>query len=357
MANSNYFKERTEKSEYLINEYLQDLPYFAEEFFIGIQSTTSSLTRLGYVTDLRIFFNFLYNNIRKFKSLDKDSFTIDNLKLVEAYDIEKFISYLTSYNYNDKHYNNSLSTKARKLATIRSMFKYYYNKDKLDGNVASKVSMPKLHEKTIVRLEGSEVFDIINEAETGIGFTDRQKSYHKNTKLRDTAIILLFLGTGIRISELVGIDITDVDFYTKSFKITRKGGNQSILYFNDDVSIALLEYHESRIVIDAEGINKNAFFLSLQNKRISVRAVENMVKKYAKIIAPLKDISPHKLRSTFGTNLYRETKDIYVVAELLGHRDVNVTKKHYADLGEDIKREASKKVKLRNDPLILNEDE
>ena len=353
MSKSNFFDERTEKTEYVLKEFLQDLPYFVEEFFIGIQSTTSSLTRLGYATDLRIFFNFLYTEIRKFQGLDFETFTISKLRLVEAYDIEKFISYLTSYDYNGKHYKNSLTTKSRKLATIRSMFKYYYNKNKLDGNVATKVSMPKVHEKNIIRLEGDEVFNIVNEAETGKDFTNRQKAYHDNTKVRDTAIILLFLGTGIRISELVGIDINDVDFYTMSFKVTRKGGNQSILYFNNDVSIALLEYFELRVLIDAEGINMDAFFLSLQKRRISVRAVENLVKKYAKLISPLKNISPHKLRSTFGTNLYRETKDIYVVAELLGHKDVNVTKKHYADIGEDIKKEASKKVVVRaNMPII-----
>ena len=346
MAKNNYFDERTEKSEYMIKEYLMDLPCFVEEFFIGIESTTSSLTRLGYATDLRIFFNFLYSEIRKFQGLDKDTFTLSKLRQVEAYDIEKFISYLTSYNYNGKHYKHSLITKSRKLATIRSMFKYYYNNNKLDGNVASKVSMPKLHEKPIIRLESNEVFDIINETETGKDFTDRQKAYHEHTKVRDSAIIMLFLGTGIRISELVGIDIADIDFYTKSFRVTRKGGNQSILYFNDDVSIAMHEYFECRTLIDAAGVNQHAFFLSLQNRRISVRAVENLVKKYAKLVSPLKNISPHKLRSTFGTNLYRETKDIYVVAELLGHKDINVTKKHYADLGEDIKREASQKVPL-----------
>ena len=356
MSKSNFFDERTEKTEYVLKEFLQDLPYFVEEFFIGIQSTTSSLTRLGYATDLRIFFNFLYTEIRKFQGLDFETFTISKLRLVEAYDIEKFISYLTSYDYNGKHYKNSLTTKSRKLATIRSMFKYYYNKNKLDGNVATKVSMPKVHEKNIIRLEGDEVFNIVNEAETGKDFTNRQKAYHDNTKVRDTAIILLFLGTGIRISELVGIDINDVDFYTMSFKVTRKGGNQSILYFNNDVSIALLEYFELRVLIDAEGINMDAFFLSLQKRRISVRAVENLVKKYAKLISPLKNISPHKLRSTFGTNLYRETKDIYVVAELLGHKDVNVTKKHYADIGEDIKKEASKKVVVRANPIVLDED-
>ena len=94
--------------------------------------------------------------------------------------------------------------------------------------------------------------------------------------------------------------------------------------------------------------DKDALFLSLQIKRITVRAVENLVKKYATIAAPLKNISPHKLRSTYGTNLYHATGDIYMVADVLGHKDVNTTKKHYAAITEDRRKSAAKAVTLRN---------
>lgn len=346
----NYFDERRLDAESKIKQILFDLPEFAEDFFIGIETTTSPLTRLGYARDLLIFFEYLYTNTRKFYGLNKDTFTLQHLNKVEAFDIEKFISYLTHYVHNGKQYTNSLPAKSRKLASIRSFFKYMYNKDLIDGNVASKVDMPKLHEKPIIRLEQNEVYDILDVCDSGTSLSAKQKVYHELNRLRDTAILSLFLGTGIRISELVGIDIDDIDFYTKSFKVTRKGGNQVILYFNDDVSIALLEYYEKRQQINALPNDENAFFLSMQNRRISVRSVELLVKKYAKIVSPLKNITPHKLRSTFGTNLYRTTKDIYVVAELLGHKDVNVTKKHYADISEEIKKQASKQVEIREKP-------
>ena len=107
---------------------------------------------------------------------------------------------------------------------------------------------------------------------------------------------------------------------------------------------------KERKEIKAEPGHENAFFLSLQKKRISQRAVENMVKKYARVAAPLKKkISPHKLRSTFGTNLYRETGDIYLVADVLGHTDVNTTRKHYAAIAEDRRRIAAEKTVLRDD--------
>ena len=101
-------------------------------------------------------------------------------------------------------------------------------------------------------------------------------------------------------------------------------------------------------MIPLEG-HENALFLSLQNRRITVRAVENLVKKYSKLVTNLKNITPHKLRSTYGTSLYRETGDIYLVADVLGHKDVNTTRKHYAAIEDDRRRKAAKYVHLRED--------
>ena len=157
----------------------------------------------------------------------------------------------------------------------------------------------------------------------------------------------LLLGTGIRVSECVGLDMEDVDFKNNGIKIHRKGGAEVIVYFGDEVRKALIDYAVERQKITAADGSVNAFFLSLQNKRITVRAVENLVKKYSKLVTTLKNITPHKLRSTYGTNLYRESGDIYLVANVLGHKDVNTTRKHYAAIDDDAKRKAAKYVKLR----------
>ena len=183
--------------------------------------------------------------------------------------------------------------------------------------------------------------------DTGNGLSAKQQQFHKKTRIRDVAILTLFLGTGIRISELVGLNTEDIDFNSNAFVVTRKGGNRTILYFGDEVKAALEEYLVERNGDDAVK-NEPALFLSLRKKRISTREVQDLVKKYAKIVSPLKKITPHKLRSTFGTNLYRETGDIYVVADVLGHKDVNTTKKHYAAISDDIRKRAVKSVKLRD---------
>ena len=160
-------------------------------------------------------------------------------------------------------------------------------------------------------------------------------------------MMTLMLGTGIRVSECVGLDMDDVDFKNNGIKIHRKGGSESVVYFGDEVRETLLEYMAERQKITAADGSVNALFLSMQNKRINVRSVENMVKKYSQLVTTLKHITPHKLRSTYGTNLYLETGDIYLVADVLGHKDVNTTRKHYAEIEDERRRKAAKKVKLR----------
>ena len=349
MQEKSYFDTRSAKTLEKIEKLMNELPYFAENFFIGIENRTTPLTRLNYAYDLRIFFDFLAKKVFRNKHIGEIG--LEDLEKLSASDIELFLSYLSHYTVNGKTESCNERGKARKLATIRSFFKYFFNKDAISSNVAAKVSMPKLHEKEIIRLESNgkinEIAAILNTADTGNGLTTKQQQFHHLTRVRDVAILTLFLGTGIRISELVGIDVNDIDFNTNAFIITRKGGNRKMLYFGPEVRSALEDYAVERNRNPASEKTK-AFFLSLQNTRISTRTVQELVKKYAKIVSPLKKITPHKLRSTFGTNLYRETHDIYVVAATLGHKDVNTTKKHYADISDDIIKNAVTNVKLRD---------
>ena len=219
----------------------------------------------------------------------------------------------------------------------------------LDRDDSAKVRTPKLHDKEIIRLDRKEVAELISAAENGTGLSKHATGYHNKTRIRDTAILTLFLGTGIRISELVGLDNDSFDFAENSFVVTRKGGNRAILYFSDEVKYALQEYIAEKSNDPKVNDKEPAFFLSMQYKRINVRTVEILVKKYSKIVTPLKKITPHKLRSTYGTRLYNETGDIYIVADVLGHRDVNTTKKHYAAISEDNRRMAASKVTLREE--------
>ena len=211
------------------------------------------------------------------------------------------------------------------------------------------VDTPKIHKKEIIRLEVDEVAKLLDEVETGNNLTESQKLFHKHTQKRDMAIISLLAGTGMRVSECVGIDIDDISFDINAVRIIRKGGNEAVVYFGDEVEQALKDYLSVRLELKPEKGSEKALFLSLQNKRIGVRAVQNLVKKYTQTVVPLKNISPHKLRSTYGTQLYNETGDIYLVAAVLGHKDVNTTKAHYADMNDIRLRKAARVVKLREE--------
>ena len=350
MKNNDYFKSRDEDNIFKVRELLLELPSFCGQFFIGVQNQTTPLTRLGYARDLKIFFDFLVTNTQEFYGINVSEFTIDHLNKLTSVHLEMFLDYLTVYKQNGKTYRNGHKGKGRKLSSIRAMLKYFFKKEKINSNVGSKVDTPKYHESEIIRLEIDEMVKMLNVSENGsANLTKMQQSFQKHTNVRDFAMISLFLGTGIRISECVGLNVEDIDFNNNAFTVTRKGGNRVILYFNDEVKEALEKWLEHRSKIKDLPKDERALFISLQNKRIGVRAVEKLVKKYAGCVTPLKHITPHKLRSTYGTNLYRETNDIYVVAAVLGHKDVNTTRKHYAAITEDIRRDAASKVKLRKD--------
>jgi len=257
------------------------------------------------------------------------------------------MDYLSLYEKDGKEYTNNERGKKRKLSALKSFYNYYFCAEQIQTNPAALVPLPKQHEKEIIRLDADEVAMLLDQVEDGTKLNKTQQIYHKKTVIRDVALLTLLLGTGIRVSECVGLDINDVDFKNNGIKIRRKGGYETVVYFGDEVADALHDYLEKRHhMIPIEG-HENALFLSLQNRRITVRAVENLVKKYASTVTTLKKITPHKLRSTYGTALYQETGDIYLVADVLGHKDVNTTRKHYAAQSDMRKRKAANAVRLR----------
>ena len=328
---------------------LSELPAFFKDFFRGIEPRTQSRTQIAYAYDIKIFLQFLLEENPSIKKSygSVTEIPISVLESLTVTDIEEYMEYLKYRDTDGKKISNKENAIKRKISTLKSVFKYFYRTEKISENIMERVQLPKLHSKDIIRLDIDEVAMMIDEAERGEGLSDRQRAYHGKTKVRDVALLSLLLGTGIRVSECVGLDISDVDFKNNGILIHRKGGKEVTVYFSDEVKEALQNYYDERVLILEESGHEGAFFLSMQNKRLSVRSVENLVKKYAKIISPLKKITPHKLRSTYGTNLYKETGDIYLVADVLGHSDVNTTKKHYAAIEDDRRRSARNVVKLR----------
>ena len=361
-GNRNYHDQVIVDNQIKLRELQKQLPKFCAEFFRGVEPTTSSRTRIAYCYDLIVFFNYIKSSNPEMANVPVVDYPIELLDKITATDIEEYLEYLRYYVTEDgKEHTNGERGIMRKLACLRTLYRYFYKKESIKTNPASIVDMPKIHEKEIVRLDADEVSVLLDQVELGDKLTKSQQKFHDKTKTRDMAILTLLLGTGMRVSECVGIDINDIDFKNSGIKIRRKGGNETVIYFGEEVENALLDYLEERklinICIEINWISaivpqdghENALFLSLQKRRIGVRAVENLVKKYSSLVTNLKKITPHKLRSTYGTALYKETGDIYLVADVLGHKDVNTTKKHYAAIEDERRRKARNAVKLRKD--------
>lgn len=335
-----------------LREFLSELPPYAKDYFRAKEPTTSDKTRLSYAYDLRVFFRFLQESNPNLKEKQISEISLSDLSALQPVDFEEFEDYLKVYQTPDgRTETNSRVGIARKLSCLRSFYEYLCKRQLLSENPVRLIDMPRLKEKAIIQLDPDEIAALLDYMENyGNGLTGVQLYHYNKQKYRDIAIVTLLLGTGIRVSECVGLNISDVDFKNNGIRVLRKGGNEMVVYFGLEVEAALKDYLElSRNKITPLSGHENALFLSGQRKRISVDAIEKMVKKYSSAIS-VKTITPHKLRSTYGTALYRETGDIYLVADVLGHSDVNTTKKHYARLSDDRRRAASKAVILREKP-------
>ena len=348
MAALSYHEQEDIENTKRIRGILKELPPFCTDFFRGIEPRTSARTRLAYAYDLKTFFDFLKQANPELKSKKLRDLPLSLLDEIKLMDLEEYMEYLKCYSTEKREdLMNTERGIMRKVSTVKSFYNYFYRTERIQNNPASLLQLAKIHEKEIIRLDVDEVARFLDEVEDGECLTEKQKAYHAKTKLRDLAMMTLLLGTGLRVSECVGLNINDVDFRNGGLRIHRKGGKEVIVYFGAEVEYALQDYLSEREHIVPEEGSEEALFLSMQRKRINVRSVEKMVKKYAQLVTPLKKITPHKLRSTYGTNLYRETGDIYLVADVLGHSDVNTTKKHYAALEDERRRSARNKVQLR----------
>lgn len=346
-----YHEENTRSNTLKLREVLTTMPAFSKDYFRAIEPNTSAKTRISYVYDIRVFFTFLKATNPLFRDKEITDIQLEDLEKLQAVDIEEYLEYLKLYTDPEgKTHTNNEQGLHRKLAALRSFYAYFYKRERISNNPTVIVDMPKLHKKEIIRLDYDEVAELLDYVEHGgEKLTGMKKVYFEKNKERNLALFTLLLGTGIRVSECVGLDIEDIDFKNNRIKIIRKGGKEDFVYFGDEVAEALSGYLQVREHIVTKEGHEHALFLSSQRRRICVKSVENLVTDCAKEVTTIKHITPHKLRSTYGTSLYRETRDIYLVAEVLGHNDVNTTRKHYAALGEDRKRQAASAVTLRKE--------
>lgn len=206
MKEKAYYEKVNVKNETLLRNLLQKMPPYCKQFFIGIEPTTSSRTRIAYAYDLNCFFDYLHENNPLCTKKDITEIPLSVLGNLAPMDIEEYLSYLKYYEKDGVEHTNDERGLKRKLASLRSFYRYLYKNEMIGQDPAVKVDMPKIHEKTITRLDIDEVANLLDEVESGESLTEKQQKFHEKTKTRDLAMMTLLLGTGIRVSECVGLE-------------------------------------------------------------------------------------------------------------------------------------------------------
>lgn len=348
-TDNTYVKQQNQRYAEQLDKLLEALPEFCAEYFSSLSYTKQPRTQIAYAMDIKGFFEYLITKDRRYSSYTLHDFELKDLDKISGVDIIKWLRHMASYEKDGVRITNHPKAAKRKLCSLRGLYRYFYRQEKISTNPTLKVDMPAIHESTITRMDVNEVAEFLDNVESGNKLTKNQLKMHTKLKTRDLALLTLMLGTGIRVSECVGLDLKDVDFDNDRIKVVRKGGAESFVYFGDEVRTALLDYMEERKGITPLEGHEEALFISAKKQRLCVRSVELLVKKYASTVTTVKHITPHKLRSTYGTNLYQASKDIYLVADVLGHKDVNTTRRHYAELVDENKRSARNIVRLRTE--------
>ena len=301
---------------------LNDLSAFPEpirlfaKYKLTIQGC-SVRTVTEYLFDLRTFCRFL---VADKKGLSKDSESLKNIFIADLdMDFFKNVTEESIYDFlffTKSNRDNEASSRARKLSSIKSLYKYLVvKKHYFDTNPALNIETPKKKKQLPKHLTIEECVDLL---------TAVKADPDSKTKERDYCILTLFLNCGMRLSELVGINIPDIDRELESLKVTGKGAKERIVYLNDACKLALSDY---LLVRPQSTDTSQPLFISRLNKRISVKTVQWLVKKYlGEAGLKNKNYSTHKLRHTAATLMYQSGKvDVRVLKDILGHEQLKTT--------------------------------
>lgn len=326
----------------------ENLPDFCKTYFRGRRSLSGN-SIVSYCYELEYFFRYLTEKNLYFRGKRIKEIELDDIDKLNVLDIEEFLDWLHYHKDDDldrssipskkKNYQREFSNKdtaiEKYVSCLSAFWKYFYERGMLSSNPVSLVERIKRKPKEIVYLTEKEQDKLIDSVMYGTGLTDRQQKFHQKTEVRDLALMVLFLHTGMRISEIYGINVQDINFDKHCVGIYRKGNKYEEVYFSDECETHLKEYLNIRDSFKPLE-NEDAFFLSGQGKRLCVRQIQKMVKKYAMAAVPEKSnvITPHKLRSTYATAILEKTGgDIRAVQELMGHQNIATTTIYAAVIG------------------------
>ena len=345
---------KRENDIYLQCEALEkELPSFLRGYFAYLKGNVLPMTRLAYLHDVKFFFQYLISETDLTRAETPSRISLEDLQEIQAADVNMFIDYCRRYTVETENtvymYENTNKTLARKKSSVSVLFKYLYRDGLVEKNITDgfdPIRVPKPGEKEIKALQDDEVMIMLDAVTSGAGLTEHEKCYWQKTKLRDKAILIMFLTYGLRLSELQQLNVSSFNFGRGEFKIYRKRGKESIMPLNNSVTAVIHDYIDNERLPDdrLEEQHKDALFLSLQGKRMTDRQIRELVKKYTSIALKTSHRAgyrPHKLRATAATSLIGRGNSIFDVAALLDHEQVTTTQL-YARQKANVKRDLVK---------------
>ena len=314
-------------TEKKIQNIIKDYPDYIKKFYFSLNSKTH-MTKLRYIMNVIRFLNF-YGNDEIINEKD--------LNNIEAFDIERFIQNINYIEDEENVKEMSSSTKACIYSSINAfMVLLKYNKYiKENPFESTKIERPKIQENDVVFLTPEEVKIVEEAILNGVG-NARAKGKQRNWKYRDMLLFRIPVVNGLRVTALSEINISDINFKKNTIKVTEKGNITKEVYIDDKTKDYIIKWLAERKDLLGGDLDRcKALFISNRKERMSISSIEDVIEKYTKETIKDKHITPHKLRSTCGTNIYQHTKDIYLVANVLGHKSTSPTKRYAKIFDED----------------------
>jgi integrase/recombinase XerC len=268
--------------------------------YLGSERNYSKHTVKAYITDIGEFLRV----IKEKKLVGKNAGAIDFEKLDET-PVRAYISWLYT--------RNSRSSISRKLASVRTFFEFLIRKGALKNNLAKLVPTPRGEKRLPTFLTVDEVVKLLSIEGSGALIS------------RDAAVLELLYSSGLRVSELVGINLNDIDLKNLTVKVLGKGNKERIVPVGSKAAHALDEYLRERLGMNPGG---DHLFVNTRGDRLNVRSVDRIIRKYALIAGIPKNVSPHVLRHTFATHLLGGGADLRAIQEMLGHKSLSTTQRY-----------------------------
>lgn len=323
-----YRNLRDKKNNAKINELLNDMPDFMEDYYVHLAARNRSTETIkSYLYEANVFLLYVAS-LRKKELKDLEVTDLENVRMTQ---IDRYTA------VSNDGIALTANAMRRKLSVVKSIYKYFIGIRAIKSNPTLLLEGARLPRKEVIKLSDDQVKALIWAIQTQSGVSERSKKYNERMVERDLAIVITLLGTGMRISELVGLNVSDFDTTSKdraTFHIIRKGSDEDVVFCPQAVTNAVNEYlslsRPSLLCDDSE----SALFLSTRGTRLTVSSAEKMVKKYVRAAGLPDHISPHKMRATFATKVYKETTDIYAIRDALHHKSIDTSKNYISDKEE-----------------------